>query len=193
MAKKDMWFPFLKVDMPELEIELLRYLLKQFNPVAIRKVLSEPGLVNIYQFFKDRDNGQTPAGLEELISEKKLSEAASVIIESGLANENALCTQTLYLFVSIWGAEAGNLALKNLALGGVYLGGTIAPRIVDKLHSGAFMEAFTDRKSQTVRELISSIPVKVVLSSQNRLHGAAQRALDKEYIGKTVHSRVVAT
>jgi len=173
----------------DLEIELLRYLLKQFNPVAVRKVLSEPGLVYIYQFFKYRDNGQTPAGLEELVSENKISKAAGVIIESGLANENALCTQTLDLFVSIFGAEAGNLALKNLALGGVYLAGTIAPRIVDKLSDGAFMEAFTKRKNKMVRELISSIPVKVILSSQSRLYGAAQHALDNELRGMIAYNK----
>ncbi|RKZ40255.1 MAG: hypothetical protein DRR16_05915 [Candidatus Parabeggiatoa sp. nov. 3] len=174
----------------DLEIELLRYLLKQFNPVAIRDVLSEQGLVHIFQFFKDRENGQTPTGLEDLVNENRISDSASVIIESGLANENALCTQTLDLFVSILGAEAGNLALKNLALGGVYIGGTIAPKIiVDKVHGNAFMEAFTDRKNEMVRELISSIPVKLILSSQNRLYGAARRALDNELRGMIAYNQ----
>ena len=162
------------------EIELLHYLLNQFTPVSYNRLLSKAGLKNIYDFVKNK-YGEKSATLE-----------ADVIIETALANltnKDDLCVQTLDLFVSIYGAEAGNLALKCTALGGIYVGGSIAPKIIDKLHDGTFMQAFKDREDkETIVNVLASIPVKVVKNPDVGFFGAAKRAFDREMIGFSAYS-----
>lgn len=171
----------------KLETDLLNYLLDHIKPtVAYNWVLSTKGLVNIYQFLKDTRRGNESEEVKNLLSKENSEDGkANVIIDMGKTNKDALCTQTLDLFVSIYGAEAGNLALKYQALGGMYLGGTIEPRIIDKLRDGTFMTAFTDREEPKIKEQLSPISVKVVMNTDVRLWGAARRALRKESIGKS--------
>lgn len=166
----------------QMEIDLLSYLLKRFTPVSYDQILSQRGLVNIYQFLKDTGRGKETA--------KEVT--ADAIIKEALANptdKNNLCTQALDLFVSILGAEAGNLALKYYALGGVYISGVMVPGIVGKLRDGSFMAAFTDRENKAFADLLATIPVKVVMNPKILLFGAAQRALDKERMGKTLYAQ----
>jgi glucokinase len=166
-----------------LEIELLSDLLKRFSPVNYSSVLSQKGLVNIYQFLIE-NTGRGKECAKEV--------TADVIIAEALAHptdETNLCTQTLNLFVSILGAEAGNLALKYFALGGVYIGGVIAPKIVTKLQDGTFMAAFKDRENKDIAELLAKIPVKVVTNPLVMLIGAALRALEKELMGKALYAQ----
>ena len=113
----------------ELEIELLRRLSKQFGRVSYERVLSGPGLVTIYQFLKESGRGDEPTWLAEQLA---AGDPSAVISEHALSGRSELCVKALDLFVSIYGAEAGNLALKTLAYGGVYLGGGIAPKILEK-------------------------------------------------------------
>lgn len=167
-----------------LEVELMSYLMTRpndpINPVNYSSVLSQKGLVNIYQFLKDTGCGRECS--KEITVE--------VIIEEALAHptdQTNLCTQTLDLFVSILGAEAGNLALKYFALGGVYIGGVITPKILNKLHDGTFMKAFTYRQNKDIAEMLKTIPVKVVRNPKVMLLGAAQRAAKKELMGKIYH------
>lgn len=152
----------------ELEIELLRYLIPQFRHVSYERVLSGPGLLNIYTFLRDTGRGEEAAWLAD-----EMQEAAppAVITRAALEGKSELCMGALDLFVSIFGAEAGNLALKMNATGGVFLGGGIAPRIIDKLKSPAFMGAFTAKGR--MRPLLEAVPVRVILNDMTALIGAA--------------------
>lgn len=157
----------------ELEMELLRYLIPQFNHVSYERVLSGPGLLNIYAFLRDTGRGEEATWLAE---EMQGAAPATVITRAALEGKSELCMRALDLFVSIYGAEAGNLALKMKATGGVFLGGGIAPRIIDKLKSPAFMEAFTAKGR--MRPLLEAVPVRVILNDMTALIGAALCASD---------------
>lgn len=156
----------------ETQIELLRGLTKKFGHVSYERVVSGPGLRNIYSFL--RDSGRAPEN--ETLREKLAAAAdpSAVITAAALAGDGELCAQALHLFVSVYGAEAGNLALRAKATGGVYIGGGIAPKILPKLKDGAFMRAFLDKGRYS--GLLSAIPVRVILNEETPLQGAAYYA-----------------
>ena len=155
-----------------LEIELLQYLLDRFGHVSYERVLSGTGLFYIYQFLKDSKKfGHEPKWLSK---EMKQRNPAAVISEMARQKKNRLCTMTLDIFTSIYGAAAGSLALHALALGGVYIGGGIAPKIIWKLKDGTFMKAFKDKGRYS--DFLSQIPVKVIMNERTVLLGAAFRA-----------------
>jgi glucokinase len=156
----------------ETEIALLEYLLKRFDHVSVERALSGPGLYNIYQFLRDTGRAEEPAWLAEKVGKLHSSAAIS---ELAMKNESPLCVQALDLFVSIYGAEAGNLALKGMATGGVYLGGGIAPKILPKLQAPAFMRAFTAKGRST--KLLEAMPVRVILNDKTALLGAGRLAM----------------
>ena len=158
-----------------LEMDLLDYLLKRHGRVSAERVISGQGLLNIYQFLKDTGRAEEPKWLVDLMRKK---DPPTVITENGLQRKSSLCTQALDLFISLYGAEAGNLALKVMATGGVYLGGGIAPKIVVKLREPAFMNAFTAKGR--MRPLLQAIPVRVILNPRVALLGAARCALREE-------------
>src|SRR5919108_2383843 len=143
----------------ELEIELLQFLIPNFGHVSYERVVSGPGIFNIYSFLKHRGGLEEPSWFTEKISAS--SDPTPLISQAALAGEPEICVRTLDMFVSVYGAEAGNLALKGKALGGVYVGGGIAPKIQEKLRDGAFMRAFIDKGRY--KELLSSVPVYVIL------------------------------
>jgi glucokinase len=153
----------------EMEIDLLRYLIKKFGHVSYERVVSGPGIANIYAFLRDSGRIDEPGWLKEKIAAAE--DASAVISQDGLAGNSTISVQTLDLFVSVYGAEAGNLALRGKAIGGVYVGGGIAPKLIAKLKDGAFMRAFLDKGRY--RELLSSMPVHVILNDQTALQGAA--------------------
>lgn len=152
----------------ELEIDLLRYLLARHHRVSYERVLSGPGLHNIYRFLRDTGRGSESQQIAEAMRDQ---DPAAVISQAALKGESELCVQALDLFVAIYGAAAGNLALKLLASAGVYLGGGIAPRIIEKLTDPAFVAAFTDKGR--MRDLLQAIPVRVIMNDQTALLGAA--------------------
>lgn len=156
----------------ELEIELLRHLMGRFNHVSYERVVSGPGLLNIYRFLKDVRKLAEPAWLTERLS--AADDRSAVISKAALANEAPICSEALNLFVSAYGAEAGNLALRAKSVRGLYIGGGIAPKIVAKLNDGAFMRAFVDKGRYT--DMLAAIPVHVVLNEQAALRGAAYYA-----------------
>ena len=159
----------------ETQIDLLRYLMKEFGHVSYERVVSGPGIANIYGFLRDSGRLEEPDWLKQKIS---AAEDASVVIsQEGLAGRSAICVQALNLFVSVYGAEAGNLALRGKASGGVYIGGGIAPKILPKLKDGIFMRAFLDKGRY--RELLAAMPVRVILNDQAALQGAAFYARPK--------------
>ena len=155
----------------ELEIELLRYLLKRFGRVSYERILSGPGKVSVYQFLKDTGHGEEPAWLTKRFAQ---GDPSPIISEMALNGRSGLCAKALELFVSIYGAEAGNLALKCLSRGGVYVGGGIAPTVLPLLQDGTFMQAFSDKGRMS--SLLSRMPVRVILEPRAPLFGAAHYA-----------------
>ena len=156
----------------DLEIELLRYLMGRFHHVSYERVLSGPGLFNIYQFLKEIRGLDEPQWLTERFSAG--DDPSAVISKAALANEAEICVKALELFVSVYGAEAGNLALRAKSVRGLYVGGGIAPKILDKLKDGSFMRAFGDKGRYT--DLLAAVPVQVILNDQAALRGAAYYA-----------------
>jgi glucokinase len=155
----------------ELELDLLRYLMGRFDHVSYERILSGPGLYNIYQFLRDTGRGEEPAWLGEQIAH---GDPSAAISKSALEGTSAICTQALDIFVSIYGAEAGNLALKMLATGGTFVGGGIAPRIIRKLSSTAFMKSFSTKGR--AGSLLKDIPVRVITNDKTALLGAGRVA-----------------
>jgi len=156
----------------DLEIELLRYLMGRFGHVSYERALSGPGLFNIYGFLKEKRGFEEPKWLADRLAAE--NDPSAVVSQAALANEAEICVKALDLFVSIYGAEAGNLALRAKALRGLYVGGGIAPKILDKLQDGTFMRAFTGKGRYA--DLLAAIPVQVVLNDQSALRGAAYYA-----------------
>jgi glucokinase len=155
----------------DLDIELLKYLRQRFGQVDFECVLSGPGLFHIYEFLRDAHPGSEPAWLA---TELRSEEPPKVVTRAALENKCALCLQALELFVDYYGAEAGNLALKVLATGGVYIGGGIAPKIISKLTDGRFMKAFVGEGR--MKPLLSAMPVRVIMNDKTALIGAARFA-----------------
>jgi len=155
----------------DLEMELLRYLLGRFEHVSYERVLSGPGLYNLYQFLRDTGRGEEPAWLAQQI---KQGDPAAAISKSALEGTSEIGVQALDMFVSLYGAEAGNLALKMLATGGVFVGGGIAPKIIRKLSSTVFMKSFTGKGR--VSGLLKEIPVRVITNDKTALLGAGRVA-----------------
>jgi glucokinase len=155
----------------DLETELLRYLLGRFEHVSYERVLSGPGLHNIYQFLRDTGRGQEPTWLAEQIAQ---GDPPAAISKSALEGTSEICVQALDIFISLYGAEAGNLALKMLATGGVYVGGGIAPKIIRKLSSTVFLKSFTAKGR--IGGVLKEIPVRVITNDKTALLGAGRVA-----------------
>jgi glucokinase len=154
-----------------LQIELLRFLSHEFEHVSWERVLSGPGLHNIYRFLRDTGHGEEP---DWLTHEMQQQDPSAVISQAALSGTNILCRQALDLFVVLYGAEAGNMALKIMATAGVYIGGGIAPKIIRKLTDSTFMAAFVAKGR--LKPLLQQIPVRVIMNDKVALLGAAQCA-----------------
>ncbi len=153
----------------ERESELLRFLAREFGHVSYERVLSGPGLHNIYRFVAEAGSRRAPEWLQAKLA---AGDPGQIISEVALAGSDPTCAEAVDLFVSIYGAEAGNLALKALAIGGVYVGGGIAPKIRSKLEDGRFVAAFRDKGR--LASLMASIPVTLALDPSAPLVGAAR-------------------
>jgi glucokinase len=154
-----------------LEAELMLWLQARHGRVSYERVLSGPGLLSIYEFLRDTGKGSEAPELREALRQ---GDGPAAISAAGLEGRDALCVKALDLFVSLYGAEAGNLALKVMATGGVYIGGGIAPKILKKLQAPAFLEAFADKGR--MRPLLEAMPVKVITKDTAALLGAARVA-----------------
>lgn len=152
----------------EVEIALLRFLLRRHARVSAERVVSGPGLAALYDFVLEK-NGASPAPAVAAAAE---GEKSAAISQAGLAGSCPHASEALDLFVGLFGAEAGNLALKLLSRGGVYIGGGIAPKILPRLRGGAFREAFCAKGR--MRPLLEAMPLKVILSGDTALYGAAR-------------------
>jgi len=157
----------------EDEIDLLRFLKQKFNGrTSYERVISGGGLTNIYEFLREVRGMDEPAWLAARIA--AVPDPNAVITELALAAKSEICEKALDMFVSAYGAESGNLALKILSVGGLYVGGGIAPRIIEKLKDGTFMKAFTDKGR--LSQLLINMPVRIVLESRAARLGAAAYA-----------------
>jgi glucokinase len=155
----------------ELEFALLDHMYARFGRVSYERAVSGPGLFNIYQFFRDTGRFQADQLVEAAVT---AGDPSAEISKAGLAGRSEICVATLDLFVSLYGAEAGNLALKMMATSGIYVGGGIAPKILSKLREPAFIRSFTDKGR--LSPLLKAIPVRVILNDKTALRGAAHYA-----------------
>ena len=159
----------------DTEFALLLYVRRLIGGrVSYERVLSGPGLVNIYRFLRDEGHGDEPVWLADQFAAESDAEAAC-ISAAGLSGKSELAAKALDLFAQIYGSMAGNLALLLKASGGLYVGGDIAPKIIDKLKDGSFMRAYEDKGRMS--PLVRSMPVRVILDDKTALYGAARRAL----------------
>jgi glucokinase len=157
-----------------LQVELLNFLSQEFGHVSYERVLSGPGLHNIYRFLRDTGRGEEP---DWLTREMQQRDPAAVISQTALAGTSGLCRQALDLFVALYGAEAGNVALKLMATAGVYVGGGIAPKIIHKLTDSTFMDAFVAKGR--LKPLLEAIPVRIIMNGKAALLGAARFAMQQ--------------
>ena len=155
----------------DLQIALLRFLQARFGHVSYERILSGPGLVNVYEFLlENRCAKETP----ELAEARTHGDEAAVISRAALQGTDPLAEKALDLWISVYGAEASNLALKTMASGGLFLGGGISPKILSKLQGPLFMQAFVDKGR--MRPLAESFPVQVITNDKAGLLGAARCA-----------------
>jgi glucokinase len=156
----------------DLEIDLYRFLAAELGHVSYERVVSGMGLVNIHRFLLHRSGSATPGWLADAIAAG--AGGAAAISHHALEMSDPTAVHALDLLLSVFGAQAGNLALTVMATGGVYLGGGIAPKILPRLRAGGFAEAFLAKGR--FAELMSRIPVHVILNDLTALMGAARRA-----------------
>ncbi|HTP27026.1 MAG TPA: glucokinase [Anaeromyxobacteraceae bacterium] len=164
----------------DVEIELMRHLRSRFDHVSVERVISGPGLVEIYRFLRDAGRHEEPAWLVE---QMELGDPSAVIASTAMAGRFEPCLQATMLFIALYGAEAGNWALRTLATGGVYLGGGIARKLIagpglsaawSSRATDAFLSRF--RAKGRFRPMMEAIPVRVIVNEQAALVGAAEVA-----------------
>lgn len=155
----------------QLEILLLQDQLTRHRHVSVERVLSGPGLFVIYEFLRDINYAKQSSAVAERFKDR---DPSSVVGNAALAGECELCVKALDMFAGIYGAVAGNIALQLKATAGIYVGGGIAPKIIEKLRDGTFMKAFTDKGR--LSSLLEAIPVRVIMNDKTALLGAARVA-----------------
>ena len=164
----------------DLEVEMLRYLRKRYGHVSWERILSGPGIRNIYEFLRDTKTAEEPKWLADEIAEAH--DVPALISQHALEHEAPICEQTMNLFVSLYGVEAGNCALKIMSLGGLYIGGGIAAKILPLMQQPCFLEAF--RAKGRMQKLLEDMPVKIVLNDDAGIIGAASYTLIQKAFGR---------
>src|SRR5436305_2617386 len=144
----------------DLEMELAQYLRKKFQHVSCERILSGPGIKNIYDFLRDSKKADEPDWLREQISKAK--DPPALISQLALEGKAPICERTLSIFVSVYGSETGNCALNFMATGGVFIGGSIAAKMVLKMRDPIFMNSFLDKGR--MRSLLSEMRVKIIMN-----------------------------
>jgi|GraSoiStandDraft_44_1057316.scaffolds.fasta_scaffold42380_2 glucokinase len=157
----------------ELEMALLSYLQKKYGRISCERLLSGPGIKNIYDFLRDTKRAEEPQALKDQIA--GTPDAPALISKLAAAGTTPICDQTMSIFVSIYGAETGNVALNFLSTGGIYIGGSVAAKNVSKMKDPIFMQSFLD-KGRLV-PLMKEIPVSIVLNDDAGMIGAARYTL----------------
>jgi len=157
----------------DIEVDMFRYLRTKFGRVSYERIVSGKGLRNVYDFLRDSGIEEEPAWLRDELAHA--SDGGATISHVGMNGKAAICERALDIFISVYGAEAGNLALKFLATGGVFLSGGIAARILPRLQRPAFLLAFVNKGR--LQPLMEKIPVRVINNDQVGVLGAARHAL----------------
>ena len=153
-----------------LEIGLLKFLQGQFGRVSYDRVVNGSGLALIYRYLVDSGEFQASRQVRQEMAESD-ADPAAIVSKHALTGADPTCVRALHTFVSLYGAEAGNLALKLLATGGVYIAGGIAPKILKALRDGTFLEAFHDKGR--FRSFMEALPLHIILEPRVGLLGAA--------------------
>jgi len=164
----------------QLEIELLTYLLTKHEHVSWERILAGPGIRNVYEFLRDTRKEDEPAWLAQQI--KDAADVPALISQLALEEKAPICKRTMELFVSIYGAETGNCALKFMSLGGIFIGGSIAAKILPLMKKSTFMDAF--RHKGRMRAILEDMPVKIVVNDDAGILGAAHYTLVQKAFGR---------
>jgi glucokinase len=157
----------------DIEMELAQYLRKKYRHVSCERILSGPGIKNIYDFLRDSKKADEPAWLRDQLGQAK--DPPALISQLALEGKSEICQQTLTMFVSVYGSETGNCALNFMTTGGVFIGGSIAAKIVPKMQDPVFMKSFLDKGR--MQSLLSDMPVKIIMNDDTGLIGAARYTL----------------
>jgi glucokinase len=157
----------------EVEMHLLSYLQKKHGRISYERILSGPGIHNIYEFLRDTGVAEEPASLRDEMA--AAPDVAAFIARMANEGKSAICEKTMEIFVSVFGAETGNCALRYMTTGGIYIGGIIAAKNVEKMKAPAFMQAFLDKGRMGA--LLKDMPVKIILNDDCGLIGAARYTL----------------
>ena len=164
----------------DLQAELLAFLQKKHGHVSCERILSGPGIRNIYDFLRDTHKAEEPASLRDQIGTAR--DSSALISQLALEGKAAICEQTMAIFVSILGAETGNCALRYMTTGGIFIGGIIAAKNVEKMKDPAFLKAFLDKGR--MGSLLQDMPVKVIVNDDCGLIGSARYTLIQKAFGK---------
>jgi glucokinase len=157
----------------DLEMELARYLRTQHGHVSCERILSGPGIKNIYDFLRDTNKAEEPGWLKDQMGQAP--DQPALISRLALEGKAPICEQVLSVFVSVYGSETGNCALNFMSTGGIFIGGSIAAKIVPKMQDPVFMQSFLDKGR--MRALLEDMPVKIVLNDDAGLIGGARYTL----------------
>jgi len=157
----------------DLQMELLAYLQKKYGRVSCERILSGPGIKNIYDFLRDAHQAEEPIWLREQLN--SAADPPALISQLAIEGKAPICDQTLSIFVSVFGAETGNCALHYMTSGGIFIGGSIAAKNVAKMKDPVFMQSFLDKGR--METLLKDMPVKIILNDDCGLIGAARCTL----------------
>jgi glucokinase len=162
-----------------LQMELLAYLQQRYGRISCERILSGPGIRNIYEFLRDTHKVDEPAWVRDQISAAQ--DVPALISQLALEGRAAICAQALTIFVSVFGAETGNCALRYMTTGGIFIGGSIAAKIVAKMRDPVFLQSFLDKGRMEV--LLKDMPLKIILNDGCGLIGAARYTLVQKAFG----------
>jgi glucokinase len=157
----------------ELEMALLSYLQKKYGRISCERILSGPGIKNIYDFLRDTHKAEEPQWLKDQMA--ATADAPALISQLATGGKAPICDQTMSIFVSIYGAETGNVALNFMSTGGIFIGGSVAAKNVPRMKDPVFMQSFLDKGRMT--PLLKEMPVTIVLNDDSGLIGAARYTL----------------
>src|SRR5882757_4348058 len=157
----------------DLQMELLAYLQKKYGRISCERILSGPGIKNIYDFLRDTHKAEEPQSLKDQMA--ATADAPALISQLATGGKAPICDQTMSIFVSIYGAETGNVALNFMSTGGIFIGGSVAAKNVSRMKDPIFMQSFLDKGRMV--PLLKEMPVTIVLNDDSGLIGAARYTL----------------
>lgn len=169
----------------DLQMQLLVHLQKKFGRISCERILSGPGIKNIYEFLRDAGKAEEPQWLKDEMAAAK--DQPAFISQLALEGKAEICSRTLAIFVSVFGAEAGNCALYYMSTGGIFIGGVIAAKTITRMKDSGFMAAFLDKGR--LESILKDIPVRIVLNDDCGLIGAARYTLIQKAFTTSAQSR----